>query len=285
MVIVTVVASIVAIVVAPIKALVAASAVVVVVVIAVIVATVATSAAALIVAAATMIATSAAISIVAIVATPVVVLAAAVATSSTATMILSWAIVILATAAGALVLSALPLIMVRVVRWRRGLVLPSVLLHLALLVVLEIVENRRLVLEAVDDLQHLDALGVGDLLRVARVGHRFVLVVFQPNVAQVRVRYVLHVDPAHLERALPLVLRPDARVGVVVDGGHHLRDATEVARSVDGEKQIHHATLLFALAERLIQALVAVLGRTPDFVLNTAMNIVFRVRLDDKESG
>lgn len=48
-------------------------------------------------------------------------------------------------------------------------------------------------------------------LGVARVRHRLVLVVLEPDVAQGGVGHVLHVDPLDGELAAPLVLRPDAQ--------------------------------------------------------------------------
>lgn len=165
-----------------------------------------------------------------------------------------------------------------------GLMLARVFLLLPLLVVREVVEDRRCVLEAVDDLHHLNPVAVGNLLRVARVRHRLVLVVLQPDMAQLRVGHVLDVNPLDAERALPLVLRPDARIGIVVDRRYHLSDAAKVARAVDREEQVDDAALLFAFAERLIQSLVAVLGGAPNLVFDAAMNVVLRVGFDDKES-
>ncbi len=62
-----------------------------------------------------------------------------------------------------------------------------------------------------DDLQNLTRLVQRNLLCVSGVGHWLILVVFQTNVPQLAVGNVLHKDPAHIEAALPLVLRPYAR--------------------------------------------------------------------------
>lgn len=226
--------------------------------------------------------TSTAVStIIAVISTTVIVFVVIAAAATTTTVILARAVIVVSTA---LILAPVSLVVVRMVRWRRCFVLTRVLLHLAFFVVLKIIEYRRLVLETVNDLQHLNALRIWHFLCVARVCHRFVFVVLQPNVAQVRVRYVLHVDPTHLERTLPFILRPDTRVGVVIDSGHHLRHAAEMARTVHGEEQIHRAALFLTLSECLVQALVAMLGRAPYLVLNTTMNIVFRIRFDHEES-
>ena len=55
-----------------------------------------------------------------------------------------------------------------------------------------------LVFVGVDDLEHLPALLWRHLLRVPAVGDRLVLVVLQPDVPQLAVGHVLHVDPPHL---------------------------------------------------------------------------------------
>lgn len=165
-----------------------------------------------------------------------------------------------------------------------GLMLARVFLLLPLLVVREVVEDRRRVLEAVNDFHHLNTVTVGHLLRVTRVRHRLVLIVLQADVSQLRVRHVLDVDPLDAKRSLPLVLRPDARIGIVVDRRDHLSDAAEVARAVNGEEKVNDAVLLLAFAECLIQALVAVLRRAPNLVFDAAVNVVLRVGFDDKES-
>ena len=69
------------------------------------------------------------------------------------------------------------------------------LLLLPLLVVHEVVENGGRVLEGVDDLEdHLPLLR-RHLLGVTAVGHRLVLIVFEPDVTELTVRNVFHVDP------------------------------------------------------------------------------------------
>lgn len=199
----------------------------------------------------------------------------------------SIAIVVLVVATASVAATAIPVrssTVPAVLRCRR-FVLLGVLLQLTLLVVDKVVKDRHRVLVRVDDLERLQTLGVRHLLRVARVCDGFVLVVFQPNLTQLAVRDVLDVDPAHLEGALPLVLRPNARDRVVVDGRHHLGDPAKVARPVDGEEQIDHAALFFALAVRLIEPLVAVFGRAPDLVLDAAVDVVLRVGLDHEEPG
>ena len=124
--------------------------------------------------------------------------------------------------------SSVVFVVVAAARGRDGR-LPLVFLRLSFLVMAEIVENGRGVSVRVQDLEHLQfynslrksienrwkkgtnltALVDGDLLGVARVGHRLVLVVLQSNVAQGRVGHVLDVDPLDGKLAAPLVLRPD----------------------------------------------------------------------------
>ena len=156
-------------------------------------------------------------------------------------------------------------------------------LLLSRLVVGEIVKDARLVAILMQDLHDLLSLLRGHLLRVARVRHRLVLVVLQPDVPQLAVGHVLHVDPLHLELSLPLVLRPHLRRRVVVDGRHHLRHAAEVSRAVDAVQEVDGA-LGLAFAVRRIQVLVAVLRAAPDRVLDRAVDVVLRVALYDKVS-
>lgn len=148
--------------------------------------------------------------------------------------------------------------------WTTIHMLPRILLLLSLLVVHKVIKDARGVLEAVNNLQHLQPLWVGHLLRVPGVGHRLVLVILQPDLTQQRVGHVLHVDPLHLEHATPLVLRPHRRLAVVVHRANHLRNATEVARSVDREEEQHVGLVRLGIAVRLIQALVAVFSGAPD---------------------
>lgn len=181
----------------------------------------------------------------------------------------------------------------RMMTWRQGhwllvsvlrLVLATIFLLLTLLVVREVIEDRRRVLEAMNDFHHLNSVTVGNFLRVTRVCHRLVLVVLQANMTQLRIGNILNVDPLHAERALPLVLRPNARVGIVVDRRDHLSDTAEMSAAVDRKEEVNDAGVLFAVTECLIQSLVAVLRGAPNLVFDAAVNVVFRVGFDDKES-
>ena len=104
-------------------------------------------------------------------------------------------------------------------------------------------------------------------LGISRIRDRLEIVVLQHDMPQFTVRHVLHVDPLHFELALPLILRPDARAGVVVDRRDHLSDTAEMTATVHRVEQIDrtHIHLLF---ERIVQFHVAVFGRTPDTVLD-----------------
>lgn len=150
-------------------------------------------------------------------------------------------------------------VLLRSVRRLRVMLLGG-LLQLAFLVVDKVIEYRHRVLVAMDDLQRLDSLRIGHLLGVSRVRNGLVFVILQHHPSQLSVRDVFDVDPAHLEGALPLVLRPNTGYGVVIHGSHHLRYTAEMPGSVDREEQIHHSTLFLAFAIRLIQPLVAVFG-------------------------
>lgn len=167
-------------------------------------------------------------------------------------------------------------------RWFRNL--PLILFLLPLLVVDKVVKDGSGVSVAVHHPQHLQAPGVRHLLGVSRIGHGLVLVVLQADVTQLDVGHVLDVDPAHFELPFPLVLRPHAGVGIVVHGAHHLGHAAEVSAPVDGEEQINDALFLFAFAESRVEAFVTVFRAAPDFVLDAAVDVIFRVGFDDKEA-
>lgn len=102
---------------------------------------------------------------------------------------------------------------------------------------------------------------------------------------QLHVRNVFHVNPTYAKLTLPLVLRPDTTVALIVDRRHHLRHAAEVARPVDGEKQIERRALAARLPISLIQPLVAVLRAAPDLVFNRPVYVVLRVGFDHEEPG
>ena len=152
-------------------------------------------------------------------------------------------------------------------------------------VVAEIVEYRRLTAIGVHRLEHQFALFERNLLRVARIGHRFVFVVFQTNVSKLLVGHVFDVDPLHFEFALPLVGHvPNVGLMVVVDRRHHFGHATEMARCIDREEQVD-GTFAVALTKGGVQTLVAIFCRTPNVVLDRAMNIVFGILERDRENG
>lgn len=95
------------------------------------------------------------------------------------------------------VLPPAPLVIPGLLRRR---LLAAVLLLLTLLVVHEIVEDGRGVAVRVHYPQHLQALGVGHLLGVPRVRYRLVVVVLQPDVAELYVGHVLHIYPSYLRK-------------------------------------------------------------------------------------
>lgn len=158
-------------------------------------------------------------------------------------------------------------------------------LNLTLLVEINVVEDGGGVRVRVNDLHDLLTLRIVHLLGVTRMRHRLVLVVLQPNVTQLCVRHILDVHPFEREFALPLVLMPNGRHRIVVNGAGHLSDAAKVAGSVHREQQKDFGAVTLCVAERLIQPLVTVLGGAPDAVLDAAMDVVLRIGFDDKESG
>lgn len=161
--------------------------------------------------------------------------------------------------------------------WWTRLNFLRVLLQLTLLIMNEIVKDRSGVVKRMYDLQHLLPFGIRHFLYVTRMGHRFVFVVLQTNVTQMRIGNVLHVHPFDLKLTLPLVLMPYARHRIVINGSHHLGNATEVSGTVHGEEQVNEAGVVFALAERLIQTLISVISRTPDLIFYAPMDVIFRI--------
>lgn len=135
----------------------------------------------------------------------------------------------------------------------------------------------------VHDAQHLQSFGMRHFLRIARIRYRFVLIVFEANVAQLHVRHIFHVNPSHLELSLPLILRPNRTIGIIINRRHHLGHSTEMTGSIHRKEQIHRSVTL-ALPKRLVQSFVTVLCAAPNLVLDAAMNIVFRIRFDNKKA-
>lgn len=112
----------------------------------------------------------------------------------------------------------------------------GVLFQLSLLVVDKVIEYRHRVLVVVYNLKRLQPLRVRHLLGVAGIGDWLVLIILQPDMPQLPVRNVLHVNPAYLERALPLILGPHAGIRVIIYGRYHLCDSTEVTGAVHREE-------------------------------------------------
>jgi len=126
---------------------------------------------------------------------------------------------------------------------------------------------------------------VRDFLRVPRIGHRFVLIVLELNMSQLHVRNILHVNPTYAKLTLPLVLRPDTTVALIINRGNHLRHAAKVARPVHREEQIQRRALATRLSISLIQSLISMLSTTPNLVFDGPMYVVLRIRLDYEKPG
>lgn len=67
-----------------------------------------------------------------------------------------------------------------------------------------------------DNFKHLFGLLQRHFLSVPGVGHWLVVIVLQPDVSQLVVGHVFDENPLHLKLALPLVLRPDTCIGIIV---------------------------------------------------------------------
>lgn len=135
---------------------------------------------------------------------------------------------------------------------RVGRDLALILLGLPALVMPEIVEDARRMTIGVQDTQHRNALRMRDFLRVPRIGHRLVLIVLELNVSQLHVRNILHVYPTDAKLTLPLVLRPDTTVALIVDRRDHLRHAAKVTGAVNRKEQIQWRALATCLSVSLI---------------------------------
>lgn len=141
-------------------------------------------------------------------------------TIASAVIVATLTIIVAALVAGSVVvlLVAAPAIAARRTMRRGHIHLLRVLLQLPFLIVSEIVENRCRMVESMNNFQDLEPLRVWHLLHVTRIRHRFVLIVLQANVAQLCVGHIFHIEPLHLELALPFVLVPDGRYRIIVDG-------------------------------------------------------------------
>ena len=91
-------------------------------------------------------------------------------------------------------------------------------------------------------------------------------------------------DPSDLENALPFVRSPDSTAPSVVDRCQHLSHTTEMSTGINTEEKVYRSFTRILL-ERLIKSLVSWIRGTPDLVLERLVNIIFSVRLDDKESS
>lgn len=158
-----------------------------------------------------------------------------------------------------------------------------ILLGLPALVMPEIVEDARGVTVGMQDAQYCDTFCVRHLLCVSRVGHRLVLVVFELNVSQLHIRNILYVNPTDAKLTLPLVLRPDTTVALIVNRGDHLRHTAEMTGSIHRKKQIKGRTFATCLSVSLIQPLITVLRAAPNFILDGPMDVILRIRFDHEK--
>lgn len=164
-----------------------------------------------------------------------------------------------------------------------GWSLALILLGLPALVMPEVIEDARGVTVGVQDTQYCDTFRVWDLLCVSRVGHRLILIVLELNVSQLHIRNILHVYPTDAKLALPLVLRPDTTVALIVNRGDHLRHTTEMTGSVYREEQIKGRTFATRLSVSLVQSLITVLRAAPNFILDGSVDVVLRIGFDHEK--
>lgn len=134
-------------------------------------------------------------------------------------------------------------------------------------------------------MEDLDALIMRHFLSVSRRCDWLVLGrVSELDVTEGVVGDILDEDPSDFEDAFPLVLGPDLAARVIIDSREHLGHPTEMTASIDTEQEIDRPGLV-RLVEGTIQTLIAQISTSPDLVLERFVDILLRVRLDDKESS
>jgi hypothetical protein len=143
------------------------------------------------------------------------------------------------------------------------------------LVVPVVVEYAGRVLKVMDNKETLTALlGRQDLLRVPGIGDGFVLVCFQPNMTELLIRHILDVDPFKAKPTFPFILCPYPGIRVVVDRRDHPSNSAKMTRPVHREQEENWAPLI-AFPIGIVKTLISVIRRTPDLVLDGAVNVVF----------
>lgn len=178
-------------------------------------------------------------------------------------------------------MSSVPMIGGRMVMlYGIGWSLALILLGLSALVMPEIVKDARGVTVGMQDTQYCDTFRVRDLLCISRVSHRLIFIVLELNVSQLHIRNILHVYPTDAKLTLPLVLRPDTTVALIVNRRDHLCHAAEMTGPVHREEQIKGRTFATCLPISLIQPLITVLRAAPNFILDGPMNVILRVGFD-----
>lgn len=161
--------------------------------------------------------------------------------------------------------------------------LALILLGLPALVMPEVVEDACGVAVGMQNTQHRDTFRVRNFLCVSRISHRLVLIVLELNVSQLHIRNILHVYPTDAKLTLPLVLRPDTTVALIVNRRDHLRHAAEMTGSVHREEEIKRRTLATRFPVSLIQPLVTVLRAAPNLILDGPVDVIFRIGFDDEK--
>lgn len=175
---------------------------------------------------------------------------------------------------------------VMIVRRVRGSRTTTAVFHLLPpLVVSEIIENARRMVETVNDFEHLQSLLVRHFLRISTKRDGPIFIVFEQDMVQHLMRHILDEDPLHLELSLPLVLRPHRARRTIIEWRHHFRDAAKMARLVHAKEEVHFAVDAFAFVKCVVQFSVPVICRAPNVVLNRPINVIFRIRFHHKKSS
>lgn len=76
-------------------------------------------------------------------------------------------------------------------------------------------------------------------MTVPAVGYRFSIIIFECDMSEFFVGYILQKHPFDVELTLPFIfLSPGIKLLIDIDAVHHLGHSKELATGIDAEKQI-----------------------------------------------
>ena len=136
------------------------------------------------------------------------------------------------------------------------------LLGFGLCKLVEVSEERGLLLEVPEDLKHSEALHPEDLLGVSAGGYWLVLVQGVVELFEVLVLDVLHVEPVQAEASHPLLaLAPLHALVLEIHSRGHLGHCAEGSTVVVAEEKVNRvSSILLGVLVHTVQLLIAFLG-------------------------